>query len=53
MIDHAGSVITAAHSGVEWGVPPALSVGVVAVFLAGLVLTGSYRSVERVAIALG
>ncbi|MET0698982.1 MAG: NRAMP family divalent metal transporter [Mycobacterium sp.] len=53
----AGAIITefsaAAGVGAIYGVPPALSVGIVAVFLGGLVLTGSYRSVERVAIALG
>jgi Mn2+/Fe2+ NRAMP family transporter len=53
----AGAIITefsaAAGVGDIYGIPPALSVGLVAVFLAGLVLTGSYRSVERVAIALG
>ena len=36
-----------------FGVPRAASLGIVAVFLLGIVLTGSYRRVERVAIALG
>ena len=53
----AGAIITefsaAAGVGHIYGIPSWLSVGLVAVFLGGLVLTGSYRSVERVAIALG
>ncbi|MBO0678337.1 divalent metal cation transporter [Mycolicibacterium sp. S2-37] len=53
----AGAIITefsaAAGVGAIYGIPPVLSVGIVAVFLAVLVLTGSYRRVERVAIALG
>ncbi|WP_083741464.1 NRAMP family divalent metal transporter [Mycobacterium sp. MS1601] len=53
----AGAIITefsaAAGVGAIYGVPPWLSVGLVALFLGGLVLTGSYRRVERVAIALG
>jgi Mn2+/Fe2+ NRAMP family transporter len=36
-----------------FGVPRALSLGIAAAFLLAVVLTGSYRRVERVAIALG
>ena len=43
----------AAGVGHIYGIPSWLWVGLVAVFFGGLVLTGSYRSVERVAIALG
>jgi Mn2+/Fe2+ NRAMP family transporter len=36
-----------------YGIPRALSVGIAAVALLGVVLTGSYRRVERAAIAVG
>ena len=36
-----------------YGIPRAISLGICAVFLLGVVLTGTYRRVERVAIALG
>jgi NRAMP (natural resistance-associated macrophage protein)-like metal ion transporter len=39
--------------GLMWGIPTWVSTGLVAVFLIGMVVTGSYKRVERIAIAIG
>lgn len=53
----AGAIVTEmsgiAGVGLMWGVRPAVSVAIVAVFLIAVVVSGNYRRVERIAIALG
>jgi len=53
----AGAIMTEmsgiAGVGSIWGIPPIVSVTAVAALLIAIVLTGTYRRVERVAIALG
>lgn len=39
--------------GLMWGIPAGASTTAVVLFLAGVVLTGSYRRVERIALAIG
>lgn len=39
--------------GLMWGIPMWVSTGAVALFLIGIVVTGTYKRVERIAIAVG